>query len=108
VCAALALAAAPLAAQQPVAPIRGFPASHLAAQARREALARAVPHRDTLRALVRAMSAVPHEAGTDRSRHVAELLLARFTAMGFDARIEQFEALMPRPQSRTRPRGGNT
>lgn len=98
--AALALAAAPLTAQQPVPPIRGFPASQLTAQARREAQARAVPHRDTLRALVRALSAVPHEAGTERSRHVAELLRARFAAMGFDARIEQFEAWMPRPVSR--------
>jgi len=92
---------APLAAQQSITSIRGFPSSQLAEQARREAIARAVPSRDTLRALVRAMSAVPHEAGTDRSRHVAELLLARFKAMGFDARIEQFEAWMPRPVSRT-------
>jgi N-acetylated-alpha-linked acidic dipeptidase len=94
------LAIAPLAAQQPVPPIRGFPASQLAGQARREAQARAVPQRDTLRALVRALSAVPHEAGTERSRHVAELLLARFRALGFDARIERFEAWMPRPLSR--------
>jgi N-acetylated-alpha-linked acidic dipeptidase len=32
---------------------------------------------------------------------VAEVLLARYRALGFDARIEQFEALMPRPMSRT-------
>ena len=97
------LAAAPLVAQAPTPPppIRGFPSSQLATQTRREAVARAVPSRDTLRALVRSMSAVPHEAGTERSRHVAELLLARFKAMGFDARIEQFEAWMPRPVSRT-------
>ncbi len=106
-CAILALAGAPLAAQQPAAApapvptIRGFPASQLAAQARREMQARAVPQRDTLRSLVRTMAAVPHEAGTERSHHVAELLLARFKAMGFDARIEQFEAWMPRPVSRT-------
>ncbi len=100
-CALLTLAAAPLVAQAPTPPIRGFPSSQLATQTRREAAARAVPSRDTLRALVRAMSAVPHEAGTERSRHVAELLLARFKAMGFDARIEQFEAWMPRPVSRT-------
>lgn len=99
--AALALAAAPLAAQQPVAPIRGFPTSRLAQQASRETQARAVPSRDSVRALVRTLSAVPHEAGTDRSRHVAELLLARFKAMGFDAHIEQFDAWMPRPVSRT-------
>lgn len=99
----LMLTSAPLAAQAPTPPpsIRGFPSSQLAEQARREAIARAVPSRDTLRALVRRMSAVPHEAGTVRSRAVAEFLLARFKAMGFDARIEQFEAWMPRPVSRT-------
>jgi N-acetylated-alpha-linked acidic dipeptidase len=100
VCALLLLAPLPLLAQQQ-APIRGFPNDQVEAQSRREAQARAVPSRDTLRALVRALSAVPHEAGTDRSRHVAELLLARFRAMGLNARIEQFEALMPRPLTRT-------
>ena len=99
-CAALLLSLPPLAAQQP-ASIHGFPQSQLAVEQRHEALARSVPSRDTLRALVRSLAAVPHEAGTERSRHVAELLLARFRAMGFDARIEQFEALMPRPLTRT-------
>jgi len=82
-------------------PIRGFPASTLAAQVQRERTARAVPSRDTLRAQLRQLSAVPHEAGTDRSLHVAEQILARFHAFGLDARIERFEALMPRPVSRT-------
>ena len=82
-------------------PIRGFPASQTAAQVRREQLARAVPSRDTLRAQMRLLAAVPHEAGTERSRHVAELILARFRSFGLDAKIEQFEALMPRPVSRT-------
>jgi N-acetylated-alpha-linked acidic dipeptidase len=99
-CAALLLALPPLAAQQS-ASIHGFPQGQVAAEQRLEALARSVPSRDTLRALVRLLAAVPHEAGTERSRHVAELLLARFRAMGFDAKIEQFEALMPRPVSRT-------
>jgi N-acetylated-alpha-linked acidic dipeptidase len=83
------------------APIRGFPASQTAAQVRREQLARTVPSRDTLRAQMRLLAAVPHEAGTERSRHVAELILARFRSFGLDAKIEQFEALMPRPVSRT-------
>ncbi|MGI9078603.1 MAG: transferrin receptor-like dimerization domain-containing protein, partial [Gemmatimonadaceae bacterium] len=39
--------------------------------------------------------------GTDRSRKVAEHILARFKSFGLDARIEVFEALMPRPISRT-------
>jgi N-acetylated-alpha-linked acidic dipeptidase len=96
----LSLFASP-ALQGQQAPIRGFPAAQLAAQHARETQARAVPSRDTLRALVRALSAVPHEAGTERSRQVAQLVLARFRALGLDARIEQFEALMPRPLSRT-------
>ena len=83
------------------APIRGFPTSQTADQVRREQLARAVPSRDTLRAQMRLLAAVPHEAGTERSRHVAELILARFRSFGLDAKIEQFEALMPRPVSRT-------
>ena len=99
-CFAALVLTGPLQAQQQ-APIRGFPAGHLAAQARREAQARAVPSRDTLRALVRRLAAVPHEAGTERSRQVAEFLLARFRAMGLNARIEQFDALLPRPVSRT-------
>ncbi len=83
------------------APIRGFPTSQTADQVRREQLARAVPSRDTLRAQMRLLAAVPHEGGTERSRHVAELILARFRSFGLDAKIEQFEALMPRPVSRT-------
>ena len=96
--AALALAAA-LPAQQ--APIRGFPADALAAQAAREARLREVPSADSLRARMRLLSEDPHEAGTDRSRRVAELILARFRSFGLDARIEQFEALMPRPVARS-------
>src|SRR3989441_4577223 len=83
------------------APIRGFSASQIADEVRRERLARAVPSRDTLRAQMRLLAAVPHEAGTERSRHVAELILARFRSFGLDAKIEEFEALMPRPVSRT-------
>src|SRR5438445_2487441 len=83
------------------APIRGFSASQIADEVRRERLARAVPSRDTLRAQMRLLAAVPHEAGTERSRHVADLIPARFRSFGLDAKIEQFEALMPRPVSRT-------
>ncbi|HEY6223456.1 MAG TPA: transferrin receptor-like dimerization domain-containing protein [Gemmatimonadales bacterium] len=87
--------ATPLAARQD--PIHGFPSALQDSERRHEALVRGVPSRDTLRALVRLYAAVPHEAGTERSRHVAELILARYRALGFDAHIEQFEALMPRP-----------
>ena len=92
----VAVLASPLPAQQNTT-IHGFPNALQDSERRREAVVRAVPSRDTLRALVRLYAAVPHEAGTERSRHVAELILARYRALGFDARIEQFEALMPRP-----------
>ncbi|MGA2382300.1 MAG: transferrin receptor-like dimerization domain-containing protein [Gemmatimonadales bacterium] len=82
-------------------PVRGFPPPLLADELAREASLRAVPNADTLRAQLIALSAVPHEAGTERSRHVAEAILARFRAFGLDASIEQFEALMPRPTSRS-------
>jgi N-acetylated-alpha-linked acidic dipeptidase len=85
---------------QTAAPIRGFPRDMLAAQVRNEAIARAVPRRDSLRARMALLAGVPHEAGTERSRHVAERIVARFRAAGLDARIEPAEALMPRPVSR--------
>src|SRR6266705_541089 len=90
-----------LALQQPVAPIRGFPRAQVAGERRREEMLAAVQRRDTLRAQMELLAAVPHEAGTERSRAVAEKILARFRAFGLDAKIEQFEALMPRPVSRT-------
>ena len=95
--------AARLAAQAAPAapPVRGFPTEMLAAERAREDALRAVPSPDTLRAQLIALSAVPHEAGTERSHRVAEAILARFRAFGLDASIEQFEALMPRPVSRS-------
>ncbi len=94
----LGTAALPARAQQP---IRGIPDALLAAQMAREQAARAVPNADTLRNQLRILSEDPHEAGTERSRHVAELIRARFRSYGLDAQIEEFEALMPRPLSRT-------
>jgi N-acetylated-alpha-linked acidic dipeptidase len=82
-------------------PVRGFPPALLGDEVAREASLRAVPNPDTLRAQLIALSAVPHEAGTERSHHVAEMILARFRAFGLDAAIEQFDALMPRPTSRS-------
>lgn len=82
-------------------PIRGFPADALATQVKNEQFVRSVPNADTLRTQMRILSEDPHEAGTDRSRHVAELILARFRSYGLPARIERFEALMPRPVTRS-------
>ncbi len=95
---AVGASAGSLPAQQP---IRGFPADALAAEVQREERARSVPSADTLREQMRILSARPHEAGTDRSRHVAELILARFRGYGLPAQIEEFQALMPRPLERS-------
>jgi len=82
-------------------PVRGFPPALLGDELAHEAAFMAVPNADTLRAQLIALSAVPHEAGTERSHHVADMILARFRAFGLDASIEQFEALMPRPIDRS-------
>ncbi|HXY69727.1 MAG TPA: transferrin receptor-like dimerization domain-containing protein [Gemmatimonadales bacterium] len=102
-CLATVVAAARLAGQAaPDAPaVRGFPRAMLADERAREDALRAVPSPDTLRAQLVALSAVPHEAGTERSHRVAETILARFRSFGLDASIEPFEALMPRPVSRS-------
>ena len=91
---------APVIAQQQQ-PIRGFSADALPRETQIETRFRAIPSTDSLAALMRLLSENPHEAGTERSHHVAELILARFKRDGLDAHIEQFEALMPRPMSRT-------
>jgi N-acetylated-alpha-linked acidic dipeptidase len=91
----------PMMASAQQQPIRGFPTATLATQAQRESQLRAVPHADSLRERMRLLSEEPHEAGTDRSRRVAELILQKFRAAGLKAEIEVFEALMPRPISRT-------
>src|SRR3989454_6012852 len=90
-----------VASLQTPAPIRGFPSSMLSDQVRRERTARLLPTPHAWRTQLRALSAEPHEAGTERSRHVAEPIPARFRAFGLDAHIEQFDALMPRPLSRS-------
>ncbi len=97
----LAAPATALHAQAAPASVRGFPRSLLADELARETALRAVPNADTLRVQLIALSAVPHEAGTERLHHVAEAILARFRAFGLEASIEQFESLMPRPVSRS-------
>jgi len=99
----LALAAAFLVAagQAAAQAIRGFPDALLEAQRQREQLARDVPSADSLRVRLRLLSEDPHHAGSEGSRRVADLILARFRSFGLDARLERFEAMMPIPIART-------
>lgn len=94
-CAVALLALPSLAAAQQ--PIRGYPSRLLAEQAAKEQLLHSVPNPDTVREQIRILSEEPHDAGSPGSRRVAEHILRRFKSYGLDARIEEFEALMPRP-----------
>jgi N-acetylated-alpha-linked acidic dipeptidase len=50
---------------------------------------------------MRRMTEEPHVAGSPASKRVAEYALGLFREWGLDARIEEFEALLPYPTSRT-------
>lgn len=80
--------------------IRGFSIDALDVQRARERVLVETPDADTLRAIMRALSREPHEAGTPAARRVAEAIRDRFRAAGLAAEIEEFTALMPRPSVR--------
>ncbi len=81
--------------------MRGFPDDAIAAQRQREEQFRKIPDAARLKEYMEAMAAEPHVAGRPASRKVAEYALARFKSWGLDARIEEFEAMMPWPTERT-------
>jgi N-acetylated-alpha-linked acidic dipeptidase len=81
-------------------PIRGFPDSALKQRHELEARARAIPQPDRIRDYIRRISAEPHHAGSPGSKAVAEDLAGLMRGWGLDARIEEFEALLPTPKSR--------
>jgi N-acetylated-alpha-linked acidic dipeptidase len=97
----LALLLVPVADSQPAAAMRGFSAANAARQRDTEQKFRAVAKPENLREYVRAISAEPHHAGSAGSRRVADYVLERFKSFGLDARIEEFEALMPYPTERS-------
>jgi N-acetylated-alpha-linked acidic dipeptidase len=98
----LALLLAPTVLSQPAAAgIRGFSSRDVGAERELEQRFRAIPRPDNLREYMRAITAEPHHAGSPGSRKVADYVLARFKSFGLDARIEEFEALMPYPTERS-------
>ncbi len=99
--AALLTSAFCLAANADEKPIRGFPASALKQRHELEARARAIPRPDLIRDYIQRISAEPHHAGSPASKAVAGHLLGLLRLWGLDARIEEFEALLPTPKSRT-------
>jgi N-acetylated-alpha-linked acidic dipeptidase len=70
-----------------------------AAQSWEEKLRR-LPQPDRVREYTRVMSEEPHHAGSPASRRVAEYVLGKFREWGLEAKIEEFEALLPTPRER--------
>src|SRR6188768_1396969 len=80
-----------------VRPIRGFPDDAVAAERQREEQFRKVPDSARLKEYMEAMAGEPHVAGQPSSKRVADYALAKFKSFGLDAKLEEFEAMMPWP-----------
>ena len=92
------LASASLFAEEP---IRGFPENQWAAEHALEQKAIALPQGSREKTYLERMAKVPHHAGSAGSEAVAEYALGLLKEFGLDAHIENFEALIPYPTSRS-------
>lgn len=81
--------------------IRGFSSSAAKAQQEREAKALAVPDPQRLRSYMEKMAAEPHIAGSPASKAVADYAAGLFREWGLRVEVEEFEALLPYPKSRS-------
>lgn len=81
--------------------VRGFAPGELKAQRDREERAKSLPDAARIRGYAQRMSAEPHHAGSPQSKAVAEYIRGLLKEWGLDARIEEFEALLPYPTSRS-------
>ncbi|MCU1260536.1 MAG: Glutamate carboxypeptidase [Bryobacterales bacterium] len=80
--------------------IRGFPADAGATEKKWEDKMRAIPEPARVGRYIQRMSNEPHMAGTPQSKAVADYLVGLLREWGLDARLEEFEALLPTPVSR--------
>ena len=76
---------------------RGYFAESAPARARLERFVREQPSAARIRGYIREMTRFPHVAGTPGSKRVAEWAAQQFRSWGLDTRVEQYEALIPRP-----------
>src|SRR5204862_6900889 len=81
----------------PTGDLRGFTAESAKAEREWEAKFRAIPSPDSLREDIRRLSARPHHVGAPYDKDNSERLLAKFTSLGLDARIETFDLLYATP-----------
>ena len=82
-------------------PIRGFPSDALPQLEDIEKILRRTPSKSLLNEYMLVMADEPHHGGSPQSRLVAEYALKKFKEWGFSAEIEEFEALMPFPITRS-------
>ncbi len=60
-----------------------------------------MPQQERLKIYMQRMAAAPHHAGSPGSKKVAEYAAAQLRDWGLDVEIEQMEALLPYPETRT-------
>src|SRR5258706_52480 len=80
--------------------LRGFPVKEAQQQRAWEEKMRVVPQPEKIAEYIRTLADRPHHAGSPASKAVAEYLLNALRGWGFDASIEEFEALLPTPTAR--------
>ena len=80
--------------------IRGFPPEAAVTERKWEEKLRAIPEPARVGRYIERMSREPHLAGTPQSKAVAEYVLGLLREWGLEARIEEFEALLPTPGAR--------
>jgi len=81
-------------------PLVGFTAESARAEREWETKFRSLPLPDSLRSYMRQLSARPHHVGSPYDSVNAEWIRARLSSWGWDAKIEQFDALYPTPKTR--------
>ncbi len=96
----LVCAALPLSSFAETAALRGFEPKDVSNEQKLEKEAQSVPDPARFREYMDFMAGEPHNAGSPRSKEVAEYILGLFKQWGLDAQVEQFESLMPYPTIR--------
>ncbi|HEX7123426.1 MAG TPA: PA domain-containing protein, partial [Gemmatimonadaceae bacterium] len=80
--------------------LRGFQASAARTQQEWEQRFRAIPDTARLRAAMRHLSARPHHVGSPYGKANAEWLRDQFASYGWEAKIEEYHVLFPKPRER--------
>jgi N-acetylated-alpha-linked acidic dipeptidase len=87
-------------AQSGARPLLGFDDAGASDQRALETKFDAVLKADNLREWMKRLSARPHHVGSPYDKENAEFILAQFKSWGYDAKIEEFQALFPTPKLR--------